>query len=53
MMERLIEMVKQAVTNLGDGGDANVIKTYFANTISHIQKLKSSDDGLYYDNIVV
>jgi len=53
MMERLIGMVKQAVTNLGDGGDANAIKTYFANTISHIQTLKSSDDGLYYDNIVV
>jgi len=53
MVERLIEMVKKAVTDLGDGEEANTIKTYFTNTILHIKRLKSSDDSLYYDDIVV
>ena len=53
MVERLIEMVKEAITNLGDSEEANMIKTHFANTISHIKRLKSSKDTSCYDDTVV
>ncbi|XP_065915145.1 vacuolar protein sorting-associated protein 35-like isoform X2 [Dysidea avara] len=53
MVERLIEMVKEAVTKLSDSEEANMIKTHFANAISHIKRLKSSKDSSYYDDTVV
>jgi len=53
MVEALIEMVKEACTNLVDGEEANMIKKYFGNTISHIKRLKSSKNCSYYKDIVV
>ena len=53
MVDRLIEMVKEAVTKLSDSEEANMIKTHFANAISHIKRLKSSKDSSYYDDTVV
>jgi len=51
MVEKLIKMVMETVTSLGDGEKANMIKTHFSNTISHIKKLKSSKDSSYYDDL--
>jgi len=49
MVETLIEMVKEAVTNLGarDSEEANMIKKYFGNTISHIKRLQLYKDCLF------
>jgi len=53
MVETLIEMVQETVTDLGDSTEANMIKIYFDNTISHIIRLKLSKDCSYYEDTAV
>jgi len=53
VLKQLIEKIKETMTHLDNGEEADMIKTHFANTISHIKWLQSSGDSSRYDGIGV
>ncbi|XP_065913927.1 vacuolar protein sorting-associated protein 35-like [Dysidea avara] len=53
VLKQLIEKIKETISRLDNDEEANMIKTHFTNTISHIKFLQSSGDSSRYDGIGV
>ena len=53
MLKQLIEKIKETISKLDNNDEANMIKTHFGNTITHIKFLQSSGDSSRYDGIGV
>ena len=53
VLKQLIDKIKDTMSHLDSGEEADIIKNHFANTIAHIKYLQSSGDSTRYDGIGV
>ena len=53
VLKQLIDKIKDTISHLDDGEDADLIKTHFANTVAHIKLRQSSGKSSRYDGIGV
>lgn len=53
VLKQLIDKIKDTMSHLDSGEEADIIKTHFANTVAHIKYLQSSGDSTRYDGIGV
>ena len=53
VLKQLIDKIKDTMSHLDSGEEAEIIQGHFSNTITHIKYLQSSGDSTRYDGIGV